>query len=70
MTRQPATSRSQSDTIILALLGGAAVGAIVTALITPKTGREVCGTLRTAARRLCGIADDPEDDGPIDALFI
>jgi len=66
MTRRPAST----ETILLALLGGAAIGAIATALITPKTGREVCSTLRTAARRLCGRPDDPADDGPIEALFI
>lgn len=70
MASRPASSSTRSDTIFLALLGGAAIGAVVTALITPKTGREVCGTLRTAARRLCGKADGAEDDGPIEALFI
>lgn len=60
------------NTILLAVLGGAAIGAILMALTTPKTGREVRNTLRTAARRLRGKTDEPEefDTGTIDALFI
>jgi gas vesicle protein len=55
---------------MLALLGGAALGAIVMALVTPKTGREVRGTLKAAARRLRGKGRDDGDDEPIEALFI
>jgi gas vesicle protein len=63
------TRTSSSDKIVLALLGGVALGAVVMALVTPKTGREVRSTLRDAARRLGGAAKDL-DEGPIEALFI
>ncbi|MDR3672704.1 MAG: hypothetical protein P4L36_17790 [Holophaga sp.] len=55
---------------MLALLGGAALGAIVMALVTPKTGREVRGTLKTVVRRIRGKAGEDADDEPIEALFI
>ena len=71
MTTRPASpSSSSSDAVMLALLGGAALGAIVMALVTPKTGREVRGTLKAAARRLRGKGRDDGDDEPIEALFI
>ncbi len=71
MTIRTDTSPTQ-NTLLLSVLGGAAIGAIVMALITPKTGREVRHTLRIAARKLSGRADEPEefDTGTIDALFI
>jgi gas vesicle protein len=66
------TRTCSSDKIMLALLGGAALGAVIMALITPKTGREVRSTLKTAALRLRGRAGDLDalDNGPIQALFI
>jgi gas vesicle protein len=66
MTTRPASP--SPDQILLALLGGAALGAIVMALVTPRTGREVRATLKTAARRLTGRSEAPDD--PIEALFI
>jgi gas vesicle protein len=61
-----------TNTMLLSLLGGAIVGAIVLALTTPKTGREVRNTLKTAARRLTGKSGEPDelDTGTIEALFI
>jgi gas vesicle protein len=61
-----------TNTMLLSLLGGAIVGAIVLALTTPKTGREVRNTLKTAARRLTGKSEEPDelDTGTIEALFI
>lgn len=71
MTLRPASPSSpSSETIMLALLGGAALGAIVMALVTPKTGREVRGTLKTVVRRIRGKAGEDADDEPIEALFI
>jgi hypothetical protein len=71
MTMRPA-SPSSPDTILLALLGAATLGAILTALFTPKTGREVRGTLRRAALRLSGRTDalDDLDDDLTEASFI
>jgi gas vesicle protein len=70
MTTRPASpTSSSSDTIMLALLGGAALGAILMALVTPKTGREVRSTLKSAVRRLRGKGDEGADE-PIEALFI
>ena len=67
MTARPASP--SSDQIVLALIGGIALGAIVMALVTPRTGRELRATLKTAARRLAGRTEAPDDD-PIEALFI
>jgi gas vesicle protein len=67
MTSRPASP--SSDKIVLALIGGVALGAIVMALVTPKTGRQLRATLKTAARRLAGRIEDLDDD-PIEALFI
>jgi gas vesicle protein len=66
MTTRPASP--SSDQILLALIGGAALGAIIMALITPRTGREVRATLKAAARQLTGRSEVPDD--PIEALFI
>jgi len=63
---------STSTAMLLSLLGGAALGALTVALTTPKTGRELRSSLKTAARKLRGRsaeAEDP-DTGTIDALFI
>jgi gas vesicle protein len=69
MTTRPASP--SSDTILLALLGGAVVGALVMALVTPKTGREVRATLRTAGRRLSGGRDELDElEDLIEASFI
>jgi len=66
MTTRPAPP--SPDKILLALIGAAALGAIVMALVTPRTGREVRATLRAAARRLAGGSEAPDD--PIEAHFI
>jgi gas vesicle protein len=65
-------SSSSSNRMLFTLFGGAVLGAIAVALTTPKTGQEVRDTLRTAARRLRGKSEEPEelDTGTIDALFI
>jgi hypothetical protein len=58
------------------LLGGAALGAVVMALATPKSGRELRRdlrmSLRTAAMRLTGGEDPLElgEDERIETLFI
>ncbi len=60
------------STLLLALLGGAVIGAIAMALTTPKTGREVRATLRGVLQR--GGAEDLDleslDDDRLEALFI
>ena len=69
MRTDPSSSNKMT---LFTLLGSAAIGAIVMALVTPKTGREVRNTLRTASRRLRGKVAEPDefDTGTIDALFI
>jgi gas vesicle protein len=59
-------------TLLLALLGGAAIGGLVVALSAPRTGRELRKTIRDAARRLSRRPEelDEVDNGTIDALFI
>jgi hypothetical protein len=70
------TTRAQSGSnacaLVLAVLGGAAFGAVAMALATPRTGREVRTTLRRALgiRRPATADDrawDPED---LEAMFI
>lgn len=65
-------SNSITKLTLVTLLSSAVFGAIVTALVTPKTGREVRSTLRTAARRLTGRTEEPDelDSGTILAAFI
>ena len=47
-----------SKTPILTFLAGAAVGAVVVALTTPKSGPELRGNLKDIARRAKGKAGD------------
>lgn len=70
MTTQ--TTFSSNNAVLLAMFGGALMGAIVMALTTPKTGREVRNTLRGAALRLRGKAEEPDelDTGTMEAMFI
>jgi gas vesicle protein len=65
-------SSSTNNLMLFSMIGGAVLGAVAVALTTPKTGREVRGTLKSAARRLRGRLEEPEDldTGTIDALFI
>lgn len=65
-------ARTIKSATVFALLGGAVIGAIVMALTTPKTGREVRSTLRNSARRLRGKVEDTDelDTGTMEALFI
>jgi gas vesicle protein len=60
----------QPTPALLALLGGAALGAIAMALTTPKTGREVRAVLGGLNRRLRRQATEELDDGEVLALFI
>ncbi|WP_306591125.1 YtxH domain-containing protein [Geothrix sp. 21YS21S-4] len=56
---------SPRSTAVLTFLGGAAIGAILVALTTPKRGSELCDDLRSLGRRLRGKAsallDEAED---------
>jgi len=63
---------SNRNAMLLALLGAATLGAILMALTTPKTGREVRNTLRSAGNRLRGKVEetDDSDDDMTQALFI
>jgi gas vesicle protein len=65
-------SSSNQGAMLLSLLGGAALGAIVLALTTPRTGREVRRSLRTAVDRLRGRNEDLDDlaDEIIEAMFV
>jgi gas vesicle protein len=71
MSKRNDSSRN-SDAMLLALLGGAALGALAVALTTPKTGREVRDTLKATVNRLLGktSAMDDYDDALIESLFI
>ncbi len=65
-------SPSPRGTLLLTLLGGATLGAIVMALTTPKTGREVRDTLRGTLDRLRGRMEeeDPLEVQAHEAMFI
>ncbi len=65
-------SSSPRGAMLLTLLGGVTLGAVVMALTTPKTGREVRGTLKTAINRLRGRAGDEDslDVSAHEAMFI
>lgn len=56
--------------LILALLGGATLGAIALALTTPKTGREIRARLRNLAGRFRTRVAEDLDDGEVLAMFI
>lgn len=51
-------SNANACTLVLAVFGGAVLGALAMALTTPKTGREVRSTLRDSMRRL-GRMEEP-----------
>jgi gas vesicle protein len=61
---EPKTSSSYGPTL-LTFLAGAAVGAVVVALTTPKTGPQLRGDLKDltlrAKRRIGDLADDASD---------
>jgi len=61
---EPKTSSSYGPTL-LTFLAGAAVGAVVVALFTPKSGPELRGDLKDltlrAKRRVEGLAEDASD---------
>ena len=54
---------SPLGTMLLTFLAGAAVGAVVVALTTPKTGPELRGDLKDLARRAKRKAGQLADDG-------
>ncbi|HJV23868.1 MAG TPA: YtxH domain-containing protein [Holophagaceae bacterium] len=54
-------------TIALTFLAGAAVGAIVLALTTPKTGKELRGDLKDLGNRLRGRARELVDGSEVTA---
>jgi gas vesicle protein len=61
-------SRTVSGALLLALLGGASLGAAAVALTTPKTGKEVRTLLRTLGLRLkakAGADGETSDDVPL-----
>jgi gas vesicle protein len=61
-------SRTVSGALLLALLGGASLGAAAVALTTPKTGKEVRNRLRTLGLRLTAKAQadgEASDDVPL-----
>ena len=62
--------RTVSGALLLALLGGASLGAAAVALTTPKTGKEVRNRLRTLGLRLTAKAKakadgETSDDVPL-----
>jgi len=65
-------SGSPRGALLLTLLGGVTLGAVVMALTTPKTGREVRDTLKTTLDRLRGRLDDADslDVSASEAMFI
>jgi hypothetical protein len=67
-----ADQRPTPCALVLTLLGGAALGAVTMALTTPRTGREVRGTLRGAllGRRAQADAGDGLDPEALEAMFI
>jgi hypothetical protein len=67
-----AESGSHACALMLAVLGGAAFGAVAMALTTPRTGREVRNTLRSALRfqRPDSVDDSAWDPEDLEAMFI
>lgn len=61
---EPKTSSTYGSTLLI-FLAGAAVGAVVVALTTPKTGPELRGDLKDltlrAKRKVGDLADDASD---------
>lgn len=57
---------------LLALIGGAALGAATVALTTPRTGREVRDRFRVLANRIRGRVGrhGRSDDEAVEMLFI
>lgn len=59
-------SRSSSSQILVALLGGAAIGGLAVALSSTEAGRRLRHNLMALGYRLLGRTG-PEDDGDDDA---
>ncbi|GEM_PF-5910784 len=57
------------DTLLLTLLGGAALGALAVAITTPRTGREVRRKLRSLGDLFRSPVRTAEDD-LAEAMFI
>ena len=71
MTTQPGSTLPY-EKLLVALLGGVALGAVLVAVTSEATGREVRATFRALGNRLLGRtgkAGTAEDD-LIEALFI
>ena len=56
--------------LVLALLGGATLGAIALVLTAPKSGREVRASLRNLVQRFRNRAAEDLDDGEVLAMFV
>jgi gas vesicle protein len=71
MTTEP-DSPSTTHAMLWALLGGAALGAAVVALTTPRTGQEVRAGLKNSVKRLRTREEAMDDlaDELIEAMFI
>ena len=70
MTPQPG-SKPPYDKLLVALLGGVALGALLVAVTSETTGREVRATFRALGNRLLGRTGKPADeDELVEALFI
>ena len=61
---------SASSSVLLALLGGATLGAIAAVLTTPKTGKEVRARLRAVAEGFRKRAPEDLEDDSAYAVFI
>lgn len=63
MSQEPKSS--STGTILMTFLAGAAVGAVVVALTTPKSGPELCADLKRMVRRTkrkaSGLAEDASE---------
>jgi gas vesicle protein len=62
--------QSAPPALVLALLGGAALGAIALVLTAPKSGREVRSSLRNLVQRFRNRATEDPGDGEVVAVFI
>ena len=70
MTPRP-VSTTLNKQILLGIMGAACLGAVLMALVTPKTGKEVRGVLKTAGKRLWeGLDAEVLEDGPPQAMFV
>ena len=62
--------QSAPPALVLALLGGAALGAIALVLTAPKSGREFRAGLRNLVQRFRNRAAEDPDNGEVLAMFI